>query len=100
MKCSHPQCTGKHSGKWRIANMCPVAQEKRRTTWLAYDYHLWEKQTAAHVARFGSASSSTVVNPDATLDLRYMRRLEYKYLWQLQKRIANADERIEALLAP
>jgi len=52
----------------------------------------------AHVARFGSASSDTVVNPDAALDLRYMKRCEYKYMWELQKRIADADERMDALL--
>jgi len=98
MKCSHPECTGNHSGNWRIREMCPAAQEKRRASWLAYDYHLWEKQTAAHVARFGSASSDTVVNPDAALDLRYMKRCEYKYMWELQKRIADADERMDALL--
>src|SRR5512133_527170 len=73
-KCSHPECTGKHSGKWRIGEMCPVAQEKRRASWRAYDQHLYEKHQAAHVARFGSLSSSTAVNEDVRLDLRWMKR--------------------------
>lgn len=95
MKCLHPECTGNHSGKWRIADMCPVAQEKRRASWRAYDTHLQEKHNAAVLARFGSLScTDTVVNPDAKLDLRYMKRGFYKDMWQLQKRIAEYDERL------
>jgi hypothetical protein len=37
MKCNYPQCTGNHSGKWRISEMCPAAQEKRRASWRAYE---------------------------------------------------------------
>ena len=98
MKCSHPECTGNHSGKWRIGEMCPVAQERRRASWRAYDDHLHEKDQVAYVARFGSLSSSTVVNQDVKLDLRWMKRRTYKYMWHLQKRITDADERMDALL--
>jgi hypothetical protein len=98
MKCSHPECTGKHGGKWRISEMCPAAQEKRRVSWRAYDDHLHEKDQAAYVARFGSLSSRIPVNEDVGLDLRWMKRRMYKYMWQLQKRIAESDERMDALL--
>jgi hypothetical protein len=98
MKCSHPECTGNHSGKWRIGEMCPVAQEKRRASWRAYDQHLYEEHQASYVAMFGSLSSTIPVNKDVRLDLRYMKRCFYKYKWQLEKRIADADERMDALL--
>jgi hypothetical protein len=46
-KCLHPLCTAKHSGKWRIADLCPVAQEKRRASWRAYD-SIFTRRRAPH----------------------------------------------------
>jgi hypothetical protein len=93
-QCSHPLCIGRHSGKWRIAELCPLAQEKRRASWRAYDDHLHGAELDAHIARFGDLDSMTVVNPDAPLNLRWTQRKFYKYLWQLRKRI---EERSAAM---
>jgi len=77
--------------------MCPAAQEKRRASWRVYDQHLQEKHQASYVAMFGSLSSTIPINKDVRLHLGYMKRCFYKYKWQLEKRIARADERLNEL---
>jgi hypothetical protein len=74
-KCSHPLCTGKHSGRWCIAELCPLAQEKRRASWRAYDGHLREAYRGSCAAR--------LKNPSVKLDMRSQRRARRKRIWAL-----------------
>jgi hypothetical protein len=96
-QCSHQLCTGRHSGKWSIAELCPLAREKRRASWRAYDDHLHRAELDAHIARFGDLHSMTVVNPDAPLNLRWSQRKFYRYLWQLRNRIGAKLSSLKAL---
>jgi len=100
MNCGkHALCTGKHSGKWRIGELCPLAQEKRRASWRAYDWHLGEAANASHIARFGDLHSSTAKNPDVPYDMRYIKRQHYKYMRALRKRALACRARAEELRA-
>ena len=104
-KCSHPLCTAKHGGKWRIADLCPVAQEKRRASWRAYDDHLHEAHRRTYAERFGEPGTETwlsptrmkIRNPVVTLDMRLSKRTLYKYLWALRKRALEATQRLSEL---
>jgi len=97
MNCGALGCTGKHSGKWRIGELCPLAREKRRASWCAYDQRLYEAHSAAYVARFGSLSSTRVIDATARLDMRMFRRQCYKSQWALRKRIGGGEQRLAEL---
>lgn len=90
-KCQHPLCTGKHSSKWRIAELCPNAQEKRRASWRAYDRHLHEAHVRSYAARLG--------DPDVKLDMRGSHRSFYKYMWAVRKRVAEKGARLQFMQA-
>ena len=106
MNCGkHPFCTGKHGGKWRISDLCPVAQEKRPASWRAYDDHLHEAHLRTYAERFGEPGTETwlaprhmkIRNPAVTLDMRLSKRTLYKYLWALRKRALEATQRLSEL---
>jgi hypothetical protein len=98
MRCSHQHCTGRHSGKWRIAELCPLAQDKRRASWLAYDERLYQSQFGSYMARFGDARSESVVNPKVQLDLRWHKRQFYRSMWAFRKRMEAHQQKLDALL--
>ena len=115
-KCSHPLCTSKHGGKYRIAELCPLAQEKRRASWRAYEDHLQQAHLRTYAERFGEPGTETwltptpgtigtwrvtkrikIRNPAVTLDMRLSKRTLYKYLWALRKRALEATQRLSEL---
>ena len=105
MRCSHPLCTSRHSGKYRIAELCPLAQEKRRASWRAYEDHLYQAHRKTYAERFGEPGTETwltptqikIRNPAVSLDVRLQKRTFYKYLWQLRKRVLEARQRLSEL---
>jgi hypothetical protein len=111
-RCSHPLCTSRHSGKYRIAELCPLAQEKRRASWRAYEDHLHQAHLRTYAERFGEPGTETglstigawrvtkrikIRNPAVTLDMRLSKRRLYKYLWALRKRALEATQRLAEL---
>jgi hypothetical protein len=62
-RCSHPLCTSRHSGKYRIAELCPLAQEKRRASWRAYEDHLHQAHLRTYAERFGEPGTETWLTP-------------------------------------
>ena len=108
-RCSHPLCTSRHSGKYRIAELCPLAQEKRRASWRAYEDHLYQAHRRTYAERFGAPGTETwltpipgtkrikIRDPAVMVDTRLQKRALYKYLWALRKRALEATQRLSEL---
>jgi hypothetical protein len=99
MKCSHPQCTGKHGNQFRHSELCPAAlvqhraaqlryrlSEQGRATWRRYYHKLFEDSN-----RLSDAISQHPGQPPdsevARLGLRIFKLKSRQYYWRLQKRI-------------